>query len=365
MTITRPVAGKKADDKVEPAVCIDSFTDYIKHFFFLGPPRRTGDLAAITPRSARSYDPVQSTLSALVHGYNACLNRIGWNALPGWVRFIIRPLVYFGMMQMPLVYLSRNLDKVLMLRLDPGEAAHNLGISWWSVIVDRLPVVMALLFMMYCHTLICSAIFFHLLGFLAGEEYRKDFHAHPWMAASPREFWSARWNIQKQRTLAGAVYVPMCDLLDTVTASLARAITQRTSAKTSHATHSDGAAVAPNDTIKPPTKLRLFNRYVAASSVFLVSAFYHEVVVMSMAGGTDFDQTRFFCSQGAIVLAYSFIESRLAAVLPAKLMPHGRLPFIVGWPVLAISFVATGHYFFRPLINFGLIQGILENITLL
>ncbi|RKP05299.1 hypothetical protein THASP1DRAFT_32864 [Thamnocephalis sphaerospora] len=223
---------------------------------------------------------------------------------------------------------------------------------------------MAFLFMFYFFTLTAYALVFDLLMLITGETRRKDIHVRPWMAASPRELWSARWNLQMQGTLASAIYLPMCHLLDTIAAFFIRAAVEKTSTTLLHAACSGHETTKHDGSITLARGMQHVNRYIAALVVFFVSAVNHEMLVISYFGGTDGDHMRFFCFQGALVFVYSIVETLLAAILSTALMPHGHLPFIVGWPIVVASLAATGHWFFRPFIRAGTLDYLLNHYAL-
>ncbi|RKP05054.1 hypothetical protein THASP1DRAFT_33118 [Thamnocephalis sphaerospora] len=354
--------GRQADDEAKAPVCIHSFANYLRHLCFLEPPRRTGHLAAIVAERVQPCDPVQSALASLVHRYNSWLEWTGWNALSGWTRYPIRILIYEIMAQVPIAYLSRHRAQISALDLDLDAAASSLGISRWEVVVRRFPVAMALYLTLYFCLLAFLAIFFDLILLMTGKARRGDFLVRPWMAASPRELWSARWNLQMQATFASAVYFPVCRLLDAIAA---RFIASKPAAKALEATPDDVTATMHNENAAVPAGMQRINRLIAAQMVFVASALFHEILVASLTNKGDWDNTRFFCFQGAVVLACSIAETCLAPILPAVLMPRGRLPFIVGWPIVAVSLVATGHWFFRPFIRAGIVDHLLDHYALL
>ncbi|RKP06421.1 hypothetical protein THASP1DRAFT_25251 [Thamnocephalis sphaerospora] len=372
VTRARMHAPSDERDKTDKPVRVSTLRAYIRELYFSEPTRQTGLDLRVASKDQRPADPVLSALSALVRGYDVWVDRLGWNALPSWARYLLRPLLYFGLAQIPLAYTVRHIDYLYLFSMDPTAAVQSLGVSWPTAIGRWLMATLSLMFALYLTMLMWYGIVFDLIFMAVGIPSRRDLFYRPWMSASPRDLWSSRWNLPVQSALTTTVYLPVCQALDTIMRVLLPGLAppmplgkhrqpQKPAVKdvpptTVTATVVVDTATSPTATILP-VAFRL-NRYVAAFSVFLVSALIHEYTLAAAFGRSDYDHLRFFCFHGGVVFATSMAEMLLSRILPASLMPRGRLPFVLGWLLTFACLVVSAQWFFRPFIRGGLVDSL-------
>jgi hypothetical protein len=317
-----------------------SLSNYMRQFVLLEPARRTGSGALDTIEHAKSPDPIQATLVSLVHRFYAFTDWLGWNRFHPVARWIIRTLLYFTLSQISIYYLIHHQEDIALVEMELGEVANYLGVDIITAALYRVPCMFTLCYTLYTMMLFAYSALFDLGALILKMERRPDIFLRPWMAGSPRELWSTRWNLIMQGTLTLAFYIPTCRFLNRFSEALLL-----TMSRYLRAVKRDIKTVSA----LPAVILRL-NRYIAALVVFTASALYHELVVVMVFGSTTFDQLRFFCYQGLLVIIYSIVESICARVLPHTL----------GWLIGAASLLSMGHWFFRPFTQTRSFKGLLE-----